>query len=41
VVYDTSPRTTTRAARGGSLIEGLSLSTLKQDEHGGLRGSGR
>jgi hypothetical protein len=29
VVYDTSPRTTTRAARVGSLMDGLSLSTLK------------
>jgi hypothetical protein len=37
VVYDTSPRTTTRAAHGGSLMEGLRLSMLKQDGHGGLR----
>jgi hypothetical protein len=41
VVYDTSPGTSTRAARGGSLMEGLRLSSLKQDGHGGLRGSGR
>jgi hypothetical protein len=39
VVYDTSPRTTTKAAHGGSLMEGLRLSMLKQDGHGGLRGS--
>jgi hypothetical protein len=41
VVYDTSLGTTTRAARGGSLMEGLRFSTLKQDGHGGhedLRG---
>jgi hypothetical protein len=41
VVYDTSPGTATRAACGGSLMEGLRLSTLKQDGHGGLRGLGR
>jgi hypothetical protein len=41
VVYDTSLRTTIRAAHGGSLMEGLRLSTLKQDGHGGLHGSGR
>jgi hypothetical protein len=41
VVYDTSPGTTTRAARGGSMMEGLRLSMLKQDGHGGLRGSDR
>jgi hypothetical protein len=40
VVYDTSPGTTTRTARGGSLMEGLRLSTLKQDGHGDLCGSG-
>jgi hypothetical protein len=40
VVYDTFPRTTTRATHRCSLIEGLRLSTLKQDGHGGLRGSG-
>jgi hypothetical protein len=40
VVYDTSSGTTTRAARGGSLIVRLSLSTLKQDEHDGLCDSG-
>jgi hypothetical protein len=40
VVYDTSPGTITRAAHGGPLMEGLRLSTLKQDRHGGLRGSG-
>jgi hypothetical protein len=42
--YDTSTGTATRAARCGSLLEGLRLSTLKQDGHGGhedLRGSGR
>jgi hypothetical protein len=41
VVYHTSPGTTTRTVRCGSLLEGLRLSTLKQDKHGGLRGSGR
>jgi hypothetical protein len=41
VVYDTSPETTTRAAHEGSLIEGIRLSMLKQDGHGGLRGSAR
>jgi hypothetical protein len=44
MVYDTSPRTTTRAAHRGSLMEGLRLSTLKQDGHGGyedLRSSDR
>jgi hypothetical protein len=40
VVYDTSPGTTTRTARGGSLMEGLRLSTLKQDGHGDLCGLG-
>jgi hypothetical protein len=41
VVYDTSSETTTRAAHGGSLMEGLRLSTLKKDGTCGLRGSGR
>jgi hypothetical protein len=41
VVYDTSPRTTTTIAHEGSLMEGVRLSTLKQDGHGNLRGSGR
>jgi hypothetical protein len=40
VVYDTSSGTTIRAARRGSLMEGLRLSMLKQDRHGGLRSSG-
>jgi hypothetical protein len=40
VVYDTSPETATRAARRGSLMEGLRLSTLKQDGHGGICGLG-
>jgi hypothetical protein len=40
VVYDTSPETTTRAARGGLLMEGLRLSMLKQDGHGDLHGLG-
>jgi hypothetical protein len=40
VVYDTSSKTSIRAARGGSLMEGLRLSTLKQDGHDDLRGSG-
>jgi hypothetical protein len=40
-IYDTSPGTTTRAFCGVSLMEGLSLSSLKQDGHGGLCGSGR
>jgi hypothetical protein len=40
VVYDTSLETTTRAAHDDSLLEGLRLSTLKQDGHGGLYGSG-
>jgi hypothetical protein len=42
--YDTSTGTATRAARCGSLLERLRLSTLKQDGHSGhedLRGSGR
>jgi hypothetical protein len=39
MVYDTSPETSTRASRLGSLIKGLRLSTLKQDGHGGLRDS--
>jgi hypothetical protein len=42
--YDTSTDTATRAAYCGSLLEGLRLSTLKQDGHGGhenLCGSGR
>jgi hypothetical protein len=39
VVYDTFPETTTRAVRVGSLMEELMLSTLKLDEHDGLRGS--
>jgi hypothetical protein len=39
VVYNTFPETTIRAARGGSLMKGLKLSTLKQDEHGSLYGS--
>jgi hypothetical protein len=39
VVYHTFLRNTTRAICGGLLMEGLSVSTLKQDEHGGLRGS--
>jgi hypothetical protein len=33
--------TTTRAACGGSLMERLRLSTLKQDGHDDLRGSDR
>jgi hypothetical protein len=41
VVYDTFPETTTRAVHEGSLMEGLRLSTLKQDGHGCLRGLGR
>jgi hypothetical protein len=41
VVYDTSSRTTTRAAHGSSLMEGLKLSILKQDGYSGLRGSDR
>jgi hypothetical protein len=40
VVSDTCPGSTTRAVRKGSLMEGLWRSTLKQDGHGGLRGSG-
>jgi hypothetical protein len=40
VGYDTSPGTNTRAVYGGSFMEGLRLSMLKQDGHGGLRGSG-
>jgi hypothetical protein len=32
--------TTTSAVGGGSLLEGLRLSMLKQGEHGGLRGLG-
>jgi hypothetical protein len=32
-----SSETITRAARGDSLMEGLRLSTLKQDGHGDLR----
>jgi hypothetical protein len=43
VIYDTSPRTATRVGRGGSLMEGLRLSMLRQDGHDGhkdLRGSG-
>jgi hypothetical protein len=40
VDYDTSPGTTTRSARGGSLMEGLRLSMLNQDGHGSLRGFG-
>jgi hypothetical protein len=39
MVYDTSLETTTRAAHEGSLLEGLRLSMLKQDEHDDLRGS--
>jgi hypothetical protein len=39
VVYDTSLETTIRAARGGSLMEGLRRSMLKQDGPGDLRGS--
>jgi hypothetical protein len=39
VVYDTFLRTTIRAAHRASLMEGLTISTLKQDGHGGLRGS--
>jgi hypothetical protein len=39
VIYDTFHRTTTRATHEGLLMEGLRLSTLKQDEHGDLRGS--
>jgi hypothetical protein len=39
VVYDTASGITTRAARGGSLIEGLRLSTLNQDGHDGLYSS--
>jgi hypothetical protein len=38
MVYDTSPKTTTRAAHRGLLMEGLRLSTPKQDGHGSLRG---
>jgi hypothetical protein len=38
VVYDTFSETTTRATYGGSLMEGLRLSMLKQDEHDGLCG---
>jgi hypothetical protein len=38
-VYNTFPETTIRAARGGLLMKGLKLSTLKQDEHGNLHGS--
>jgi hypothetical protein len=41
VVYDISPRTTIKVARGSSLMEGLRLSTLKQDGHSGLCDSGR
>jgi hypothetical protein len=40
VVCDTSSETITRVDHGGSLIEELRLSTLKQDGHGGLCGSG-
>jgi hypothetical protein len=40
VVYDTSLGTPTGAACGGSLMEGLRLSMLKQDGHGDLHGSG-
>jgi hypothetical protein len=40
VIYDTFTKTTTRAAHGGSLMEGVRLSTLKQDGHSSLRGSG-
>jgi hypothetical protein len=42
--YDIFTGITTRTARCGLLLEGLRLSTLKQDGHGGredLRGSGR
>jgi hypothetical protein len=41
VVYDTFPRTTTRAVCDGLLLKGLRLSTLKRDDHGGLRDSDR
>jgi hypothetical protein len=41
VVYDTSSETTIRAVHRGSLIEGLRLSTLKQDGHSCLHGSHR
>jgi hypothetical protein len=33
VVYDTSSGTTTKAVRGGSLLEGLSHYTLELNEH--------
>jgi hypothetical protein len=33
VVYDTSPGTTIRVARGGSLLEGLRCYKLELDEH--------
>jgi hypothetical protein len=38
VVYDISSITTIRAVRGGSLMERLRLSMLKQDGLGGLHG---
>jgi hypothetical protein len=41
VVYNTSTGIATRAAHCGSLLEGLRLSTLEEDEHRGLRCSGR
>jgi hypothetical protein len=41
VVYDTSSGTTARAAHEDSLMEGLKLSTLKQDGYSGLHNSGR
>jgi hypothetical protein len=41
VVYDISPGTTIRVAHGGSLMEGLRLSTLKQDGYSGLCGLDR
>jgi hypothetical protein len=37
VVYNTSLRTTTRATHRDLLMEGLRLSTLKQDGHDSLR----
>jgi hypothetical protein len=40
VIYDTSPRTLTRAVRGGSLLEGLRLLMNEQNGYENLRGSG-
>jgi hypothetical protein len=36
VFYDTSTDTATRAARCGSMLEGLRLSYTQEDEHKGI-----